>query len=930
MSSRRESRTRQVPRWLHGPLSLVLGLVVTFPPAIARAQEADDAPSGPQGAVPGGSSGAVIRPAKPEAPPPDVVVVNPVLTKFVDAVYPAEALAQGLQATVVLFVSVDKTGKVTKVDVAEPAGHGFDEAAQAAALAFEFQPATRDGKPVAVRIKYPYHFTLKEVEKPESQKAPPTVGNLGGTVRITGAEEALVGAEVVVFGPDGKEFRTTTDAAGKWALVGLAPGQYRVHATAPGLAPLDATEDVAVGEATDVTYRLAPDVKGKGVEVTVRGERPPREVTRRTISRREMTRIPGTSGDALRSIQSLPGVARPPGLAGLLIVRGSAPQDTTYFVDGANVPIIYHFGGLSSSIPSELLDRIDFYPGNFSARYGQVMGGIVDVALREPNGYCNGPYGKPTDKTGCFHGLVDINLIDTRALVQGQVGSWGFVVGGRRSWFDAWLKPALEALDAGVTSAPVYDDYQFIAETKPTRSSRLSLRFFGSDDKLKFLISNPLAQDPGLGGNLTFGTSFYRAQALYETDLSRDVDLTAMISGGNNAINLGFGPLKFDVNFAGINTRSELTFKVVRGFKLHVGMDFLMGPYHVFVRAPPPPRPGEASPGPFTTQTVFETDDKGMAFRPAWYGEGEIQPTRRSLLVPGVRVDYARDSGHADFAPRLTGRYDLIGGRGEEDRPIEERSLRTTLKGGVGVFYQPPQFQETNPVFGTPGLLSNRSVHYSVGAEQELNRHIEVGLEGYYKNLTHLVSREPTQDGSFAYANAGTGSVLGLETLLKYKPDDRFFGWLAYTLSRSVRTDLPGTPEHLFQFDQSHNLTVLGSYRLGRGWEFGARFRLISGNLATPVARSPQLAALYAADAAAYTALPGAPFSKRLPLFHQLDLRIDKAWQFRAWRLSAYLDVQNVYDYAAREAVNYNYDYTRSTYQTGLPIIPSLGLRGEI
>jgi hypothetical protein len=359
-------------------------------------------------------------------------------------------------------------------------------------------------------------------------------------------------------------------------------------------------------------------------------------------------------------------------------------------------------------------------------------------------------------------------------------------------------------------------------------------------------------------------------------------------------------------------------------------MDFLMGPYHVFVRAPAPPRPGEANPGPFTTQTVFETDDKGMAFRPAWYGEGEIQPVKRLLLVPGVRVDYARDSGHADFSPRLNGRYDLIGGRGEEDRPLDERSLRTTIKGGIGVFYQPPQFQETNPVFGTPGIASNRSIHYSIGAEQELNRHVELGVEGYYKDLTKLVSREPSNDGRFVYGNDGTGKVYGLETLIKYKPDDRFFGWLAYTLSRSVRTDLPGTPEHLFQFDQTHNLTVLGSYRLGRGWEFGARFRLISGNLATPVARSPQLAALYAADAAAYTALPGAPFSQRLPLFHQLDLRIDKAWQYRTWRLSAYLDVQNVYDYAAREAISYNYDYTKSTYQTGIPIIPSLGLRGEI
>jgi hypothetical protein len=296
------------------------------------------------------------------------------------------------------------------------------------------------------------------------------------------------------------------------------------------------------------------------------------------------------------------------------------------------------------------------------------------------------------------------------------------------------------------------------------------------------------------------------------------------------------------------------------------------------------------------------------------------------LIVPGFRVDYARDSGQADFAPRINGRYDLIGGKADSDLPPEERHRRTTLKAGVGIYYQPPQFQETNAVFGTPGLLSNKSVHYSIGVEQELTRHIEVSVEGYYKDLTQLVSRTEALSSTFQYGNQGTGHIMGMELLLKYKPDDKFFGWAAYTLSRSVRTDLPGTPEHLAQYDQTHNLTVLGSYRLGRGWEVGARYRLISGPLATPV-----VAALYAADAAAYTSIPGIPpFSQRLPLFHQLDLRVDKGWQFRTWRFSVYLDVLNVYSNAAKEAIDYNFNYTQNRYQNGLPLIPNIGIRGDI
>ena len=105
----------------------------------------------------------------------------------------------------------------------------------------------------------------------------------------------------------------------------------------PGFQPADNQEEVGAGEETEATYRIAPATAG--IEITVEGDRPPREVTRRTLERREIDRIPGTGGDALRSLQSLPGVARPPGMAGLLIVRGSSPNDTQVYADGTLLPL---------------------------------------------------------------------------------------------------------------------------------------------------------------------------------------------------------------------------------------------------------------------------------------------------------------------------------------------------------------------------------------------------------------------------------------------------------------------------------------------------------------------------------------------------------------------------------------------------------------
>jgi hypothetical protein len=524
--------------------------------------------------------------------------------------------------------------------------------------------------------------------------------------------------------------------------------------------------------------------------------------------------------------------------------------------------------------------------------------------------------------------MAQVDMIDGRLMLQGPLPmkDWTFAVAGRRSWIDAWLKPVLDSAGSSVTSAPVYYDYQAIVDHK-TAAHRFSLRAYGSDDKFRIIITDPSAQDPALGGALKFGTSFWRAQALFETDLSRSVSSNSMISVGQDHAGFSVGTYLFKLDNFAVYARQEFGFKVAAGVKINTGLDFAISPYEVAVRFPQPPRPGEPDPGPFAAKPPKESNEKGTVFRPAWYAEAELQPTNRLRVIPGVRVDYARDTGHADFAPRIVARYDLV--KGVDPNHPERDARRTTLKGGVGVFYQPPQFQETNPVFGTPGLSSNRAIHYSLGVEQEITRQVELSIEGFYKDLTRQVSRAPNASGDYTYGNRGLGSVIGLETLLKYKPSKRFFGWIAYTLSRSVRQDDASSPEYLFQYDQTHNLIMLGSYRLGRGWEFGGRFRIVSGSLDTPVVSSPALPGLYAADAGAYTPLQAKAFSTRLPLFHQLDLRIDKRWQFETWRLSAYLDIQNVYNNAAVEGLAYNYNFSRQSYQTGIPIIPSLGLRGE-
>lgn len=855
---------------------------------------------------------ALLLPVAPALAQPKAAVQPPVLQQFVEADYPPEAMKQKLEGTVILQLEISAEGKVTNVTVVNPAGNGFDEAATAAARRFVFQPALRDGKPIASKIPYKYSFTLKPVEAqpgpgPEGGKPPeqkPKRSVLRGVINIGGSKEPLQGARVKITpSAGGAPVELTTGADGSWEAPDPAPGKYRVVVESPGYQGLDVEEEVDAGQATEVVYRL--QAAGQGFEVVIKGERPPREVTKRTIEQRELSRIPGTNGDALRAIQNLPGVARPPGLAGLLIVRGSAPQDTQIFINGTLVPLVYHFGGLTSVIPTEMIERLDFYPGNFSAQYGRVTGGIVDVGIRSPK------------SDGKYHGLAQADFIDARIMAEGPIPflkNWTFIAGARRSYVDVWLKPALESAGAGVTTAPVYYDYQAFVETRPTSNSQFRVGVFGADDRLEILIKNPSAQDPTLGGDLGLHTGFMRLQAEYKHQLTDRLKLSTVLAYGFNTVNFNLGSIYFKLDTQPITNRLEFSYKLDKRVTLNAGQDIIYNPFDIDLRAPQPPRPGEPDSGPFVSRPPRVVRDSGSVYQPAAYVEAEVLPTDRSRLVPGVRIDYNRDAKVWDVSPRFNGRHQL-----------RTEFPKTSVKGGIGVFHQPPQPQETNPVFGTPGLRSGRAIHYTFGVEQQISRQVDLSVEGFYKQLDSLVARSANANGSsFAYSNQGSGHVVGGEFLLRYNPDARFFGWVAYTLSRSMRRTSPDAPLQLFQYDQTHIMTALGSYRLGRGWEFGARFRVVSGSLATPC-----LGGIYSSPASSYTCVSGEAFSDRLPTFHQLDLRVDKRWDYQTWKLSTYLDILNVYNRGNVEALDYNYNFTKRVYQTGLPLLPSVGVRGE-
>jgi TonB family protein len=824
-------------------------------------------------------------------------VTPPELVKGAEPEYPASALAERREPTIVLALSIDEYGAVTNVEIVESAGPGFDEAMLRAAKTFEFRPAHRGDKNVKSKVLYKHQFRAPAVEV----AAPPEPPKLTVHASISGTNEPLVGARVTVFDGDRKVLELVTDAQGAFTTSALPPGHYRVSVEAPGFEPFSATEELAADQETSVTYRVAPPEDEDGTpSVTVHGARPSREVTRRTLTRRELSRSPGTNGDAFHALENMPGVGRPPALSGQLVIRGTAPDATPVYVDGLWFPTIYHFGGLSSVVPTEMLDEINFYPGNFSVRYGRALGGTVDAHLRETRG------------DGRYHGLAQVDAIDGRVMAEGPIPGlkgWSFIGGFRRSWADLWLVPVLKDHNTDVQAAPRYYDYQFIVDNHPTSKSYLRIGLLGYDDRFR-----AVSEGGASSGTLDTTNTSLGVGSIYQTTLSPKTSAELTLSVAHALQRFVVGNIRFETNALGVLSRGEVAYRLTPRATLRTGYDLLLAPYKSTGRVPDDPGAGAPDVGGGSTIPSRVVDHNGTFLLPAVYSEMSLAPSNRTQIVSGVRVDYMLESQRLDVSPRMTARYDLV-----------QKPRKTTLKGGSGLFYQAPQLGDVLLSDDPKKLRSSRSWQNSLGVEQELSDHLTLSVEGFYNALDQLIIRTPNENGVLTYNNLGTGHIYGGELMLRYADDERFFGWVSYTLSRSERRYGPGEPSELFYLDQPQILTVLGSYNLGKGWEIGTRFRFVTGNPYTPCEGS-----IYSSTQTGYLCVNGPTNSKRLPPFHQLDVRIDKRFVFGAVTLGIYLDIINVYNRVNPDFMAYNYNFTQSKPQSAsYPFIPSLGVRVE-
>jgi TonB family protein len=851
------------------PAALLISFIL-LSAGVARAAE----PTGVLTRIP-----AVVVPATPE--------------------YPPDAKALGVSGDVVLEIDVADDGRVLDARVVTAAGRGFDEAALEAARALRFSPAEIDGVPAAVTIEYRFRF-----DAPPSPPSAPAEAVLRGVVLERGTRAPLAGISVSV----GEGAVAFSDREGRFEIAGLAPGTVQVVAADPAHHRFVTEETLVAGQAVEVRYHLRRAARD-AYEAVVVGERERKEVTTVTIAPGEVTRIAGVSGDTVRVVQNLPGVARQPGGFGALVVRGGNPNDTRTYVDGIEVPLVFHFGGLTSIVPSELVRSVDFEAGNFGVRYGRATGGRVDLATRDP-------------AASRLHLVSDANLYHALAMVEGPAREDVAVAfAARRSYADAVISGAASSTDAfGVAVAPRYYDYQgkMVWRAGPDDVVRLSL--FGSDDRMELT-------DVETGGledldRLRFGIAFVQAGATWDRRLSEDARFRIAVAQSLFDVRLRFGGFGSERDRFHITTlRAEASRDLGRGVTLAAGIDSRLSPRATleleYPEIPPPNQLPDPDPRKIRSTLRLRGYEAGLWAEAIW------KPVEGLTVVPGLRVDRVDFLGPMSWVdPRVSARLDVRDG--------------TTLKGGAGLYHQPPLPAYQTREWGNPELREEGAWHFMTGVEQRVAGPVTADVQLYYKRLFDLAlpsARVIERDGIRVperYANAGTGRAYGAEVLLRWNPGGRFFGWLAYSLSRSIRDQdvIGGTFEPTGEaYDQPHNLVALGTVELPELWDglsAGFRVRYASGN---PYRRV--VGAVYDADADLYRPVQEPTLGGRMPDFFQLDLRVDKRWTWKTWILSAYLEAQNATNRKNAEDAAYNHDFTERGWMTGLPFFPSFGIRAE-
>lgn len=827
------------------------------------------------------------EPTPVESPAVNEQVTPPTLVSLPEVAWPG---GEQDRVIVVLTIEIGADGRVTSAVPQVQGDLAFDAAAQEALRGAVFVPASDSTGPIPVLVDFTYEF----VRPPPP---PPPSGRLEGQALQKGTTTPMVGARIRVETFTGT-LEATTDAEGRWALDAVPAGPVTLRVVA--LDHDDATAEVALvaNEATSVqTYSRSRAYSESEALGRYEVEQAP-VVTRRTISMEETRRVPGSFGDPVRVVQSLPGVAvtpQGPGNQGL-VLRGSNSENSKIYIDGVEVPLVYHLGNFRSVINPNVIEQVEYLPGTFGVKYGRGTGGVIDIKS-------GGDY---PDK---WRGAWQTDFLDTSVFAQGKLfpktsNPIGVTAAVRRSYLDLWL-PAIIP-DDSPTINPRWMDWQIKVDDLDGTGGTWMVFAYGTEDRL-FVTS-----DDDSSGQLEniYGTN--RVVARYASNPT--LALRGSVQGyiGTSNVSLGLGDVgSFEQTSWDFGVRASLEVDLAPALTAVAGVDSTAAVETVDVEFDQLPIPTS---DPFAEPELVQVEETTLVWSPDPYAELRLRPLadhERWLISAGLRMSTWGVDDEAfiyTFDPRLLTRFKV--------------SDHLSLKAGTGIYHQTLSRQTINP-YEVVEQPFEEAWSSEIGAETRFATSWTADATAFYKTVDRIAVDNPDfsdPDTDPLYIDTGTGRMYGAEFMLRKSDDGPLFGWLSYTLSKSERRDADDLDWYAYDFDQPHNLVALASYRLPYDFEVSARTQYTTGS---PFTESTE--GYYDLDVAEYEATTDTVNGARQPAYATVDVRVSKLWTFKKLQLLTYLDILGIVQGENPQGVNYQYDYDDYTFLAGLPTIPSLG-----
>lgn len=730
---------------------------------------------------------------------------------------------------------------------------------------------------------------------------------------------------LVSLAPGGQKM--VADSNGGFRFTSLLPGAYAIKITGVGFQDkLLNNVVVTSGNENVLTIELEPAINLLNT-VTVTGRRNTAKATTlesplsiQRLTSEEIKANPGGNFDISKVIQSLPGVGG--GAAGGtfrndIIIRGGAPSENVFYLDGIEVPIINHFstqgsgGGPQGILNVSFIQDVKLSTSAFDARYDNALSSVFQFKQKN---------GNPNQLQGNFR----MSGTEVAATLDGPISKrTTFLASVRRSY----LELLFQALDLPIR--PNYWDYQFKTTTKINEKTTLTTIGLAAIDDFKLVApkeatpeklyainSNPLINQ----WNYTLGVALKKItrDGYWNLSISRNtLDNQADRYEDNERPSDASRTYQIRSNETENKLRFDVT-KNIRNYSLSYG---------------------------FVGQYVQFDNAFYQLFRPA------IKDSAGNLLQSAITfntttgVNFLRYGGFVQLGTRLfenrlalsTGlRADANSFSSSSQNPLDQLSPRISLSyalsntwnfsASAGSYYRLPSYTQlayNNNGFTNPGKYI-QSNHYVAGFEYLPSSTTRFTFEGFYKGYKNYpvsvldkislankgiefgaIGNEPIQQD-------GKGRAYGFEFFAQQKLTEKFFGVLSYTLYWSEFTGI----DQKFKpasWDNRHLISATGGYKLPRNWELGIKFRYQGSAPYTPYNLEQ--------SRLNYLTLGNGVFdydkvnTLRLKAFHSGDIRIDKKWNYKKTTFDFYIDVQNFY--ASRSTGSPQYTFKRKADNSG-------------